>query len=391
MATPEHRTSTSGEDSWRVRYRLGGRQLSRTFYTADAAQQLCDWIAAFGVARALELDDLENARLAAAPPSMTLDEWAERYIGSLTGASSGTKAGYRSTYKHSFGRLLGGMRLDQLNRELIATAVAKLTTSGGRGGDGYSDKSIKNQHGLLSAMLDTAARDRHIQSNPCEHVALPRRTEHADQARRFLTEDEFWRLWDSIGAHHRPLLELLVGTGIRWGEAEALLVSDVDVEARTLRVSKAFKNSGNKSERVVGPTKTRRSNRTITLDDELAGTLEAVVHGRGGGELLMLAPGGGRLNNKTFWQDAWTPAARRAGLNPRPRIHDLRHTHASWLIAEDVPMKVVQERLGHESLKTTMDLYAHLLPGAQQEAAAAMGRIFGRRPRPGLRAVGGVA
>src|SRR5690606_16391455 len=95
---------------------------------------------------------------------------------------------------------LGGLRLDQLDRELIATTIAKLTTRGGRTGNGYSDKSIRNQHGLLYAMLDAAALDGHIPANPCQHIRLPRRTEHTDTEIRFFIEDEFWNLRDQVTA-----------------------------------------------------------------------------------------------------------------------------------------------------------------------------------------------
>ena len=57
-------------------------------------------------------------------------------------------------------------------------------------------------------------------------------------------------------------------------------------------------------------------------------------------------------------------------------MHDLRHSHASWLIAAGVPLPIIQYRLGHESIKTTSDRYGHMLPGAGDVAAAAMGRIL---------------
>ncbi|WP_293783627.1 site-specific integrase [uncultured Aeromicrobium sp.] len=389
MPAPEERCNAKGELTWRVRFRLDGKQRSRTFYDLQAAQRFCDWVDAFGPARAVELDDLEAEREGRGnvePTAPTLDVWAERYIASLTGASPSTKDGYRSTYKHSFGALIGDLRLDQIDRETVATAVAKLTTRGGRGGRGYSDKSIRNQHGLLSAMLGTAVIDRIIDANPCDHIRLPRRTEHETIEKRFLTEDEFWAIWSNITDHYRPLLEFLVGTGARWGEAEALEVRDVDLKRLTVRIERAAKTEN--GQRVVGPVKTRKSRRTIPVDPELAETLRPLIAERRPGDRVFTGRLGGRLQHKVFWQDVWCKAIERAGLPNRPRIHDLRHTHASWLIAEGVKMKTVQERLGHESLKTTMDLYAHLLPGDDVAAAAAMERVWARRQRPQLSVVG---
>lgn len=384
VPAPQRRSSKTGQTAWRVRFRVNGRQRGETFYTEGSAQEFCDWIRIFGPARALELlATREQVTAPAAPASPTLDEWAERYIAALPGASGSTKAEYRSSYRHSFGRLLGHVRIDTLDREAVARAIGQLQKIGGRGGTGYSDKSIANHHGLLSAMMATAVADGMIATSPCARIRLPRTTDHDKTPKRYLTHDEFGRLWSAAGAHHRPLLATFVGTGIRWGEAEALLVGDVDLAAGQLQVTKASKRSGERSGRVVGPTKTRRSRRQISLGDDLVSTLAQVVAGRGATDRLFLAPRGGPLVHKNFWEGVWEPACKKANLGaPRPRIHDLRHTHASWMIAEDVDMKTLQERLGHESIVTTMDLYGHLLPGAREKAAQASARALGKALRP---------
>ena len=381
MPTPQRRDSATGDTAWRVRYRLAGRQSGETFYTLGAAQEFCDWIRLFGPARAVQLLHTREAAQTtpAAATAPTLDDWAARYINALPSASGSTKAEYRSSYKHSFGRLLGHVRIDALDREAIAGAITQLQKIGGREGTGYSDKSIANHHGLLSAMLATAAADGLITTSPCVRIRLPRSTDHTTTPKRYLTHDEFHRLWSAAGAHHRPLLETFVSTGIRWGEAEALLVSDVNLDTGQLQVTKAAKKTGQATARMIGPTKTRRSKRFISLDAELVETLERVVGGRGPQERLFVAPRGGQLVHKTFWDGVWAPSCARAELgDPRPRIHDLRHTHASWMIAEGIDMKTLQERLGHESITTTMDLYGHLLPGAQEKAAAASSRAISK-------------
>ena len=77
------------------------------------------------------------------------------------------------------------------------------------------------------------------------------------------------------------------------------------------------------------------------------------------------------------------PACEKAGLtDPRPRIHDARHTHASWLIADpDVNMVTIQRRLGHEKITTTIDTYGHLLPEVAAAEHEAADLVFGSRPR----------
>ena len=82
----------------------------------------------------------------------------------------------------------------------------------------------------------------------------------------------------------------------------------------------------------------------------------------------------GLLSLKEAHSDALTDVAESAGLEVS--LHDLRHTHASLLIRAGVPMKVVQERLGHASILTTMDLYAHIMPSMREEAAQKLGEAL---------------
>jgi len=82
------------------------------------------------------------------------------------------------------------------------------------------------------------------------------------------------------------------------------------------------------------------------------------------------------LRKDNFMHRVWRPLIRKAGLTPL-RFHDLRHTFATLSLAAGVPIKVVQERLGHASAKTTLDVYAKVIPSLQQEAAQQMKLIFG--------------
>ncbi len=102
---------------------------------------------------------------------------------------------------------------------------------------------------------------------------------------------------------------------------------------------------------------------------------QRVCRGKQPQDLIFTAPGGGSWHSGFFFANRWRPAldaANAAGLTKRPRIHDLRHTHASWLIAGKVPLPVIQGRLGHESITTTVDRYGHLLESADDEVVAAV-------------------
>ncbi|WP_188585367.1 site-specific integrase [Gordonia jinhuaensis] len=166
----------------------------------------------------------------------------------------------------------------------------------------------------------------------------------------------------------------LVSTGMRFGEATALRPGDIDVENATARVGRAWKYSGGYSRR-LGPPKTRKSRRTIDL------TPQAVeVAGRhADGEWLFSLSSGGPVSPQGFWRRAWEPARRAArehGLTKTPRVHDLRHTNASWMIASGIPLPMIQAHLGHESITTTIDRYGHLDRTSGKAAARAIGDLL---------------
>ncbi|MGH1563095.1 tyrosine-type recombinase/integrase [Mumia sp. DW29H23] len=360
MASPEHRVhEASGTESWRVRFRIGGKQRSETFYAESTAEEFAALVNTLGAERALAYWLRETAD----PATPTLDQWADRYLAALTGVTDGTRRTYARMYRKVWSPLLGSYPLDAISRETIQLAIAKLDPD-------WSDKTIRNHHGLLASMMNGAVVDKLIAGSPCKGVRLPRRTEHTVVEMRFLDHGEFDRLLGEVPAHYQPLVLTLAGTGMRWGEAEALEVADVDLAKRTVRITKAAKWDGSKAARDVGPTKTRRSRRTITLPPQVVAALAPLVSGRSKSDRLFLAPRGGPLRHRTFYDD-WKPAVERAGLDPQPRIHDLRHTHVAWLIAQGVSLPVIQARLGHESITTTIDRYGHLLPDLQRAAADA--------------------
>jgi integrase len=166
----------------------------------------------------------------------------------------------------------------------------------------------------------------------------------------------------------------LAGTGLRWGEATALRWRDVNLagDPPTVRVEHAWKQDGHGAV-VLGPPKSPRSRRTVSLWPEIVASLPP----RGKpGDLVFQAPQGGMIWHGRFASDVWKPAIAAANdpelgapIGKEPNPHDLRHTHASWLIAGGAPLPYVQARLGHESIQTTVGTYGHLVPDAHHEMA----------------------
>jgi integrase len=129
----------------------------------------------------------------------------------------------------------------------------------------------------------------------------------------------------------------------------------------------------------LGPPKTRRSTRTIDVAAttlvkfDLTGDWVFTNSGRGGhGD-------DGPVRTYNFNSNVWVPAlvrAKEAGLTKRPRVHDLRHTNASWLIQAGVPLPVIQRHLGHQSIQTTVDRYGHLDRRSSRVVADVVGKAL---------------
>lgn len=345
-----------------------GKFSSRTFATAPEAERFCRDVADRGAEWAL--DEYDRGQDEAG--EHTLDEWATEHFQTLTRANRATVGRYERLYRKHWSPELGQRRLSEITRRDVARAL---------NGVPGKDKTVANAWGVLTHMLKMAAQDGLIDRSPTIGVRPERRTDHERQEHRYLTHAEFWRVLDATPPYWRPLIMMLVGTGMRWGELAALEVGDVDIERRVVRIVKAEKQDpDNPNRRIVGPTKSKKSRRTVTLPGE---TVEAIrpLLDRPRRERLFLPPRSQQLRHKTFYVDIWQKksiAGAQLG-DPQPRIHDLRHTHVAWLIASDVPLPVIQARLGHEQITTTIDTYGHLLPDVQRAAAEAANMVL-RRP-----------
>lgn len=367
MSSIHIRHRASGEKVWQVTWRVERKQTSATFATKPKALRFQSILESEGPAAAYS--DASAVRATTSIP--TLDAWVTDHIDHLTGITDGTRDKYRRVYASTFGPLLGHLELDLVTRRRVADAVNALD-------ERLSAKSIANAHGLLSAALRAAELERIIGENPCHRLRLPRgqKREH-----RLLTHAEFGRLHDALPEFWRPFVITLAGTGMRFGEAIGLKVGNVDLDHGLIRITHAWKQ-GAGGTRVWDVPKSRKSKRTIALDPVVYEVVKALVAGRAHDDFVFTAPKGGTPWNATFYEDVWKPAVTAAGLEPPPRLSDLRHTSVAWLMSAGVSMPEIQLRLGHESYKTTSDIYGGLLPDVQARAAEASGAALMAALRP---------
>lgn len=353
---------------YRVRFRHGtskkdpkkSRQCSETFSTAKEARDFALWLDNFGPQGALDM--LYATEQKSDVPN--LDQLAADHIEHLTGIERGTRLTYQRLWDRTWAPLIGTLPANQVNQDHIRKAVNRL-------GEDYSRKSLENQRGLLSGVLTRAVEKTYLPKNPVIGIRLPRGKEGEAVEMRLLTPQEYASIEARMVEQYKPLLRFLAGTGARWGEAVALTVADVQLP--NVRIRRALKWSPD-NQRSVGATKTKESNRTVAVPLELHDELTALCAGKKRSELVFTASRGGQIQHRTFWSRYWLPAVEH--LEERPRIHDLRHSHVSWLLAAGVPIHVVRVRVGHSSIQTTVNTYGHLLPDAQLAASNAAQAVF---------------
>lgn len=381
MASIDERKRSDGSIAHVVLYRRNGKQSSTTFNDPISALQLKKRIDKLGVEQALQLLEAELSANADAPG---LTDAVNSYINDLTGVEDGTRRRYQRFLANDLAPFFGEHTpVDAITEKTVARWVNHLEQVVGNAG-----KTIANKHGFLFAFMASLVKSETITANPCADTTLP----PVDQAEMvFLEEEEFAALIDEIPRPWKTFVRFLVASGMRMGEITALRVGDIDRKRNTCQVRRAWKYTG--GQRVLGRPKTRCSSRVLDLDPSLIAELR--LEGRPRGDWLFVGANGNVVDVTTFYKTVWSPAVARLMADPadpldgkKPRIHDLRHTCASWMLGENVPIHVVQRHLGHESITTTVNRYGHLDRRAGAAAASVIGAKLSRSTKPGLSVVG---
>jgi len=287
-----------------------------------------------------------------------------------------TKAAYRSNLDTHFLPFFGDYPLAAIAPSMVQRWVTHALAGG------LSARSVVKYHVVLHGILARAVRDRVIAHNPAADTDLPK---VITKRQRIITPAEFDRLLAQIPDRYRVLVLTAIETGMRWGELAALRPRHLDLPSRVLRIEETIvevsrKDSPTGARYLVKAYPKDDQPRTIGISGQLAEVLAARIKD------LALAPtdllfastrhgGTTPMSRNTFRTRGWLPATQRAGLEG-VRIHDLRHAHASWLLAGGADLKTVMERLGHSQIQTTQR-YLHTLPGADEQALHAFQRIRG--------------
>lgn len=256
---------------------------------------------------------------------------------------------------------------------------------------GLAPGTVRNLRALISHGLEYAVKCNYVVRNEAALTEPPKEEPHEVA---YLTPAETRALLEEVRGHrYEALVITLVSLGLRWGEATALRWEDVDLRAGTLSVRHSLYTVGGKV--TLGQPKTKKSKRTLKLPAITLAALqeqrkqqlarrpaESPRKGRTSAKVrenaahnwvftsLVNTPVGDERFRKELRE--WTAEA---GL-PTIRIHDLRHTAATLMLKQGIGVKVVSEILGHSSIRTTLDLYGHVLAEQRDEAAEKMNELL---------------
>jgi len=337
-----------------------------------------------------------RGRPSPAATTVTLGEHATAWLAGHRAAAS-TLADYRRKYRLHIEPNLGAVELGKIRPTLLAALYRQLET-----GDPAGEKqplganTVRKVHDLLSVMLQAAVDDGIIATNPAQHPgAKPPRAREVKAAKPDIvvwdagTLAAFLRWAEVEDPDMHALWQVAAGTGMRRSELCGLEWGDISLKDGFLHVKRALtevKTKGQPTAYVVGPTKNGRPRR-IELDDDLVHLLRAHRTDTAQLSFANVAPdarvftlASGRMlrpdRATRRFEQAVARFQRTRPSAPTITLHGLRHTHATLLLADGEQPKVVQERLGHETLAITMETCGHVLPGAHRAAAARFGRLL---------------
>ena len=317
-----------------------------------------------------------------------LDKWLESYKkGSLKPT---TYDSYESRIRVHIKPGLGEIPIDKLQTHMVQDFYnKKLRSDRDDSKEGLSARSVRHFHTIICSSLDQAVQDGVLHVNVAKSAKPPivRRKKMPTMSLANLIKFAKAVRNDK----HYEAYIIAITTGLRRGELLGLCWDCVDLDNGTISVERQLLVI-KEGVVLVDGTKSSLSRRKVTLTDDGIRILNDQKAKQDSAK-KMLTPIGYIDNNLVFSRDdgsfldprEFTKRFQRnlikSGL-PKIRLHDLRHTHATLLLEKEIHPKIVQDRLGHSSITTTLDLYSHVSPGLQKRASDSLEGIFSDKDKP---------
>lgn len=360
MATISGYQTASGATLYEVRYRTPDNRSTRKrgFTTKRDAREF---------AAAVETAKMSGDYVAPSIGRTTIGElgplWLDRQRGHMK--PSGFRS-YESAWRVHVAPRWASRRIADVRYSEVQAWIAGLSAKRG-------PSIVKVAYSVLARILDDTVRDRMLAVNPARGVKLPKR---APSRRVYLTAEQLDALATEAGRYRSLVLLLGVG-GLRWGEAAALRVSDINFLRRRVELSH---NAVMISTRVVVGSLKSNHNRTVVLPAFVIDSLAETARGKGRDELLWSTAAGTPLGppaGTTSWLAYAVARCQKADPTfQRVTAHALRHTAASLAISSGANPKVVQRMLGHASAAMTLDTYADLFESDLDSVAEAVSKMW---------------
>ncbi|HMS24199.1 MAG TPA: site-specific integrase [Acidimicrobiia bacterium] len=336
------------------------------------------------VARAKLIADVHDGAYVE-PTKLTFEAWIiQRWIPSMkTQLKASTFDSYKRNLNNHVIPFLGNTSLTEITPHKLNNLYTELLLNGNKRGGGLSAKTVRYIHTTLHKALADAKDEGLIRNNPAERAKPP-------LLRTSLKKD--MNVWDAktLGQFLEytsderlgPAWHVLAMTGIRRGELLGLRWNDIDSEHKRIIIRHTLVSV---SYQIIESTPKNHQTRIIDIDDSTIQILRKQQESQNfdrsnwasiyaDSDLVFSRENGTPIHPDSLSQ-SFERAIKRAGA-PRIRLHDLRHTHATLAMQAGVPIKVISERLGHESPSFTMKQYAHVLPTMQAEAASIIANLI---------------
>ncbi|TDC59799.1 hypothetical protein E1258_16805 [Micromonospora sp. KC207] len=308
--------------SWRVIWRYQGQKQRTTWATLDVAEEAKAIVEGYRGNRTAEQVYIDMGVLTPevpVPTTPTYREWAEKWLGSKTRISPGSRARYKQQFRDHIFPTFGDTPIGDITTIAVGTWVNDLRAVMG------SPKTVTRYYSAMFAPMKAAADQGIIPVNPCKATDFKRDQRADDDTGEhkavYFTPHQFEQLRAAFPERWRVLLDTLVETGVRWGEVTALakmhLVAPTKRTAARVRVWRAWKR-GEGGQRYLGTTK-GRAKRSLPIGRDLYDALAALVDGQPDDTLIFRRADGRELDYSDMYNDVWMPsliAARRCATHP---------------------------------------------------------------------------
>jgi integrase len=355
------REKTKGSGIWWIFIDHQGRRKAKKI---GRDQKIAEQIAKKVEAK-LALGDMglvENKTVKAA----TFEEYANTWETLTVPATCkpSTESDYKGILKNHVLPVFGKTTVDEINRFMVKRFLLKKIS------DGFANSTVTHMKNAISGVLNLAIDDEVLSVNPAHNVGKIFKRQNPKPKIDPFNMDELATLLDTYQIHyprHYPFLLTLARTGLRFGECLGLQWKDIDFKGRFINIERSLSK---------GRTETPKSGqaRKVDMSRQLTDTLRELKHHR---KLETLKRGWVRMPEWVFVSLKGDPyhesyirrmfykALKKADLR-KIRIHDLRHTYATLRISKGDNIADVSKQLGHHSVKFTMDIYYHWVPGGSK-------------------------